>query len=111
MNFSAQKQVVKPPQRGIFPLDHDGECRDAMRSYLSCLKTQDDSHHKCRDLSREYLQCRMDRELMAKEDLNTMGFSPSGEVRSVTVMEDDKEGEGFVAGKHIQRRRKWFWQD
>ena len=30
MNFSTAKQVVKPPQRGIFPLDHDAECRSKM---------------------------------------------------------------------------------
>ena len=27
MNFSSSKQYVRPPQRGIFPLDHDGECK------------------------------------------------------------------------------------
>ena len=27
MNFSTSKQFVKPPQRGIFPLDHDSDCR------------------------------------------------------------------------------------
>lgn len=30
MNFSGGKQYVKPPQRGIFPLDHDAECKPAM---------------------------------------------------------------------------------
>lgn len=31
MSFSAGKQFVKPPQRGIFPLDHDAECKTAMQ--------------------------------------------------------------------------------
>lgn len=31
MNFSAGKQFVKPPQRGIFPLDHDAECKTKMK--------------------------------------------------------------------------------
>lgn len=95
MNFSSAKQSVKPPQRGIFPLDHDAECKPFMKvrlvlfficlvcecimylkkrfhvqKYISCLKDHQDKHHLCRDASKEYLQCRMDRELMAKEDLD-----------------------------------------
>jgi hypothetical protein len=30
MSFSTSKQYVRPPQRGIFPLDHDSECRAKM---------------------------------------------------------------------------------
>mmetsp|Transcript_4353 Transcript_4353/g.9801 ORF Transcript_4353/g.9801 Transcript_4353/m.9801 type:complete len:99 (+) Transcript_4353:779-1075(+) len=30
MNFSGGKQYIRPPQRGIFPLDHDSECKAAM---------------------------------------------------------------------------------
>jgi len=72
MSFSSGKQHVKPPQRGIFPLDHDAECKPAMEKYLDCLKQERDLHHKCRELSKEYLQCRMDRQLMAQEDLNNV---------------------------------------
>ena len=70
MNFSSSKQFVRPPQRGIFPLDHDAECKAPMEAYLSCLQSNKDQHCQCRDLSKDYLQCRMDRQLMAKEDLN-----------------------------------------
>mmetsp|Transcript_7249 Transcript_7249/g.14318 ORF Transcript_7249/g.14318 Transcript_7249/m.14318 type:complete len:116 (-) Transcript_7249:476-823(-) len=70
MNFSAGKQFVKPPQRGIFPLDHDAECKTKMKEYLECLKEEKNKHHKCRELSKDYLQCRMDHELMAKENLD-----------------------------------------
>jgi hypothetical protein len=31
MNFSGSKQVIRPPQRGIFPLDHESECKSAMK--------------------------------------------------------------------------------
>ena len=41
-----------------------------MKKYIACLKDQKDKHHLCRDLSKEYLQCRMDRQLMASEDLD-----------------------------------------
>jgi cytochrome c oxidase assembly protein subunit 19 len=70
MNFSSAKQTVKPPQRGIFPLDHDAECKPFKEKYLSCLKDEGDKHYLCRDFSKEYLQCRMDRNLMASEDLD-----------------------------------------
>ena len=71
MNFSSQqKQLVKPPQRGIFPLDHDAECKLKMQEYLGCLNQEKSTHYKCRELSRAYLQCRMDADLMAKEDLD-----------------------------------------
>jgi hypothetical protein len=69
-NFSAQKQVIKPPQRGIFPLDHDSECRPTMEKYLGCLTESDSDHYKCRQFSRAYLECRMENQLMATEDLN-----------------------------------------
>ena len=74
MNFSSSKQFVRPPQRGIFPLDHDSECKPYMETYLHCLKEKREQHNKCRELSKDYLQCRMDRELMAKEDLNEVGI-------------------------------------
>jgi cytochrome c oxidase assembly protein subunit 19 len=71
------------PARGVFPLDHHGACKDAMRTFLRCLdasRAADDNvaaaHGDCRLLSRAYLTCRMDRGLMAVEDLNTLGFAP-----------------------------------
>lgn len=72
------------PARGVFPLDHNGACKDAMRTFLRCLdasRAADDnvaaSHGDCRSLSRAYLSCRMERGLMAVEDLNTLGFAPA----------------------------------
>lgn len=44
-SMGASKQVVRPPQRGIFPLDHYSECRPKMESYLACLKESKDTHH------------------------------------------------------------------
>lgn len=40
------------------------------QKYISCLKDEQDKHHLCRELSKDYLQCRMDRQLMASEDLD-----------------------------------------
>ncbi|OAK94339.1 hypothetical protein IQ06DRAFT_234262 [Phaeosphaeriaceae sp. SRC1lsM3a] len=55
-------QKPNPPERGSFPLDHDGECKDIMMSYLRCIKSHRGSNDpECRDLSKSYLSCRMDR--------------------------------------------------
>jgi len=108
-NFSAQKQVIKPPQRGIFPLDHDSECRPTMEKYLGCLTESDSDHYKCRQFSRAYLECRMENQLMATEDLNKLGFSPEVEIQKARSSEGIKEQEGFTAGKHINRPRRWFF--
>ena len=51
----------KPPERGVFPLDHEAECKQTMMTYLQCLQKQGTNHFECRDLSAAYLQCRMDR--------------------------------------------------
>ncbi|KAL7529434.1 hypothetical protein ACHAXR_002964 [Thalassiosira sp. AJA248-18] len=95
MNFSSSKQTIKPPQRG---------------KYISCLKDQHDKHHLCRELSKEYLQCRMDRQLMASENLDQLGFSEDAKVESAVEYDKSKEKEGFIAGKHIDGRMKWWFQ-
>ena len=47
MNFSTAKQYVRPPQRGIFPLDHDGECRKFME-VSEFLSQRLQTHRRCR---------------------------------------------------------------
>jgi cytochrome c oxidase assembly protein subunit 19 len=110
MNFSAGKQFVRPPQRGVFPLDHDSECKENMKLYISCLKESKDMHHKCRELSKDYLECRMSRELMAKEDLNNMGYSEAAQVKIAVEYDKSKERNGYIAGKHMDAPSKWWWQ-
>jgi cytochrome c oxidase assembly protein subunit 19 len=102
-NFSAQKQVIKPPQRGIFPLDHDSECRPSMEQYLGCLTESNSDHYKCRQFSRAYLECRMEKQLMAQEDLNKVGFHKNNNINvlgyfpySITLLYDF-----FFFNKHI----------
>lgn len=108
--MGAAKQVVIPPQRGIFPLDHGAECQLPMETYLACLQANQDMHHKCRDLSRAYLQCRMDHQLMSPENLDEMGFSEQQRVTGAREYDNSKEKAGFVAGKHISGETKWWWQ-
>ncbi|ROV91801.1 hypothetical protein VSDG_06498 [Cytospora chrysosperma] len=67
-----------PPQRGSFPLDHDGECKQAMSQYLSCIKkVKGVNRDECRELAKTYLACRMDKNLMARDDFKNLGFQDS----------------------------------
>ena len=71
--FGASRIKIKPPERGVFPLDHEGECKMSMTTYLTCLKTNESDHYKCRDFSKDYLKCRMNKNLMAEENLDNLG--------------------------------------
>ncbi len=64
-----------PPDRGSFPLDHDGECSSVMKEYLLCLKRGAGRNSEdCRSLAKRYLQCRMDNNLMDKDDFENLGL-------------------------------------
>ncbi|CAL9751039.1 unnamed protein product [Musa acuminata subsp. burmannicoides] len=63
-----------PPEKGVFPLDHLHECDLAKKEYIACLKSSGYQSEKCRHLSKKYLECRMERNLMAKQDLSELGF-------------------------------------
>ncbi|RKF60674.1 Cytochrome c oxidase assembly protein COX19 [Erysiphe neolycopersici] len=89
-----------PPERGSFPLDHDGECKEIMTQYLSCIKSKKGSNAvECRNIAKSYLGCRMDKNLMAKDEFENLGFkestqdSESGMSRTVEK-ENKSEGEG-----------------
>lgn len=110
MNFSTSKQFTRPPQRGIFPLDHDSECKPFMEKYLICLKDSKDVHHKCRELSKNYLQCRMDKQLMSEENLDNLGYGEDKKVVGAHEYDKAKEKAGFIAGKHIEKKSKWWFQ-
>ncbi|PYH92110.1 cytochrome c oxidase assembly protein Cox19 [Aspergillus ellipticus CBS 707.79] len=72
---SATNYKPTPPERGSFPLDHEGECKHLIRDYLKCLKSargvNDDD---CRKLAKGYLTCRMDNNLMAPDDFKNLGL-------------------------------------
>ena len=74
MNPGKKVFQAKPPDKGSFPLDHDGECKEFMVQYMKCLQQNKNSNSKCRSESRRYLECRMERELMAKEDFELLGY-------------------------------------
>ncbi|XP_067144016.1 cytochrome c oxidase assembly protein COX19-like [Centruroides vittatus] len=64
-----------PPEKGSFPLDHEGECKKPMLEYLLCLHQNDGDNSMCRLIAKEYLQCRMDKDLMKKEEWSKLGFN------------------------------------
>ncbi|KAJ2706195.1 Suppressor of Sensor Kinase (SLN1) [Coemansia sp. IMI 203386] len=63
-----------PPDRGSFPLDHGGECKELMTLYLDCLQTNRGSYKQCKKLSKEYLECRMQKQLMDRDEWQNLGF-------------------------------------
>lgn len=61
MSYAGRTPAPRPPDRGSFPLDHDGECASSMREYLDCMKRARNNNSLCREQSKRYLECRMDR--------------------------------------------------
>jgi cytochrome c oxidase assembly protein subunit 19 len=86
MNQTPRAGAASPPARGSFPLDHHGVCKPRMAAFLACLDRAGGAHGECREESRTYLKCRMDGDLMAPEDLDSLGFGK--DVRVVPAAED-----------------------
>ena len=107
--FGGSRVQVKPPERGVFALDHEGECKSKMKEYLKCLKVEKQDHYACKTLSRAYLQCRMDRGLMAEDNLDHLGLGKEDREykRIETDNKDSKESKGFMAGLNVKTSR-WF---
>ncbi|XP_058623738.1 cytochrome c oxidase assembly protein COX19 [Onychostoma macrolepis] len=74
MNFGTKSFRPRPPDKGAFPLDHFGECKSFKETYMRCLRGNRFDSSRCRVETKEYLECRMDRQLMAKEPFEKLGF-------------------------------------
>lgn len=74
--MNPSQKVFRPsaPQKGSFPLDHEGECKKFMIKYMECLRKNELSNIDCTDESKAYLNCRMENGLMDKEDFKRLGF-------------------------------------
>ncbi|KAF8898438.1 hypothetical protein BD779DRAFT_1431983 [Infundibulicybe gibba] len=66
---------VSAPDRGSFPLDHYGECKEKMLLYMNCLRKNTNASSPCRLLSKEYLDCRMDKGLMERDEWKNLGLA------------------------------------
>lgn len=58
--LSGRSISPRAPERGSFPLDHLGECREFARAYLRCMKEHANLTTQCRPLAKQFLACRMD---------------------------------------------------
>ncbi|KAF6280542.1 cytochrome c oxidase assembly factor COX19 [Rhinolophus ferrumequinum] len=74
MNFGSKSFQPRPPDKGSFPLDHFGECKSFKEKFMKCLRENNSENALCRNESKEYLECRMERQLMAQEPLEKLGF-------------------------------------
>ena len=73
-------QQAKPPEKGVFPLDHFGECTEEKEAYIECVRgsTTGEAQHvvseACHHEARAYLACRMKKGLMARQELDGLGL-------------------------------------
>ncbi|KAI8018703.1 Cytochrome c oxidase assembly protein COX19 [Camellia lanceoleosa] len=67
-----------PPEKGVFPLDHMHLCDLEKKEYINCLKSGGHKSEKCKHFSKKYLECRMEKNLMAKQDMSELGFEKGG---------------------------------
>ncbi|KIJ45611.1 hypothetical protein M422DRAFT_166273 [Sphaerobolus stellatus SS14] len=90
-SFSSFKPSA--PDRGSFPLDHDGECKTKMMDYMTCLQKNANNSEPCRLQSKEYLECRMNRGLMQQEEWKNLGLgdvAQNANASSCTTCSRDK---------------------
>jgi len=73
--FDCQMPALRPPQ-----------------TYLSCMQQHSATHHRCSEASKEYLECRMERGLMKREDLDSLGFAADRRVKE-SVHEKSADGD------------------
>ncbi len=80
-----------PPERGSFPLDHDGKCKSIIAGYLRCLKGfKGHNDEECRLMAKAYLKCRMDNNLMAPDEMKNLGFVEKGSTDLDTIAKTGK---------------------
>ena len=83
-----------PPERGSFPLDHDGECKPIIADYLRCLRrVRGTNDQECRLIAKDYLKCRMDHNLMAPDEFKNLGFPEAGRAVSSREQIDSQRSE------------------
>lgn len=57
--FGAKQFRPSPPDKGAFPLDHDGECKKFYLQFMICLAENEQRNSACRAESQAYLGCRL----------------------------------------------------
>lgn len=75
VTFGQKLFTPTPPDKGSFPLDHEGVCKKQMVLFMKCLRDTDNNNSACREASKNYLACRMENNLMSKEEWSKLGFT------------------------------------
>ncbi|XP_066148107.1 cytochrome c oxidase assembly protein COX19 [Euwallacea fornicatus] len=75
MTFGQKLFKPSPPEKGSFPLDHEGLCNKSMVNYMRCLNRTNNKNSECRLEAKQYLDCRMKNNLMASEEWSKLGFT------------------------------------
>lgn len=78
-SFQQKRLTLIPPEKGSFPLDHEGACKKFMLRYMNCLRQNKDDNSACRNQSKDYLACRMENGLMAQESWQKLGYKENDE--------------------------------
>mmetsp|Transcript_5985 Transcript_5985/g.13628 ORF Transcript_5985/g.13628 Transcript_5985/m.13628 type:complete len:140 (+) Transcript_5985:41-460(+) len=113
--ISMGKRIMagRPPDKGSFPLDHFSECSDLKEEYLRCLKDHKHDNMSCRYLSKKYLQCRMDKNLMRREPMQSLGFTDEevtakpARKKNKTKTKEDTGWTVGVDGIRPERSNEW----
>jgi len=73
---TSKTSAPKPPEKGVFPLDHFGECTEEKEAYMLCIKENKGktASDTCKKEVKAYLECRMSKNLMIKQPLQELGF-------------------------------------
>nr|XP_012803123.2 cytochrome c oxidase assembly protein COX19-like [Jaculus jaculus] len=99
MNFGTKSFQPWPLDKGSFPLDHFGECKNFKEKFMKCLRDNRFENALCRNECKEYSECRMERQLVAAEPLEKLGFADlmDGKSEAETSF-DEKATTGHVHG-------------
>ena len=99
MAYTSKSPAPKPPLRGAFPLDHEGDCKKQQEEYMACLQANNQMATMCRAASKAYLDCRMKNDLMYKEPFEKLGFNK--EVDETT----EEFNKRFLSGELKMKKR------
>ena len=72
--FINKRFTPVPPEKGSFPLDREGECKQFYAKYMLCMMESKNTASMCRQESKDYLKCRMDKGLMTRESWQKLGY-------------------------------------
>ncbi|OAY36637.1 hypothetical protein MANES_11G036000v8 [Manihot esculenta] len=61
------------------------------KDYLNCLRSSGHQSENCRHFSKRYLECRMEKNLMARQDVSELGFEKETDLETSGEKEKKQE--------------------